>query len=217
MFKLQLNSGLLKLASIFIDYEAQSLPPSGRMVEYGYAASRLNKLPLGKVLDVGCTARHNYIPPTLCFQGWEVYGIDLRQWRFNHPNFHLILEDVRYMSAPDEFYNCVYAISTIEHIGLHGYYGNKEFDADGDIKTAREIWRVLKPSGRFIITIPYIKKYFKRGGARRYDADRLARLIEGFTIVHKTFYIQEQDGIWIPIKQDDITNKEVIALLEVQK
>jgi len=217
MLKLRMNSMLLKLAAIFVDYEAESLPPDGRIVEYGYVASRFSKLLPGKVLDIGCTARHNYIPPTLCFAGWEVYGIDLRQWQFSHPNFHLIIEDARYMSAPDETYNCVYAVSTIEHIGLHGYYGNKEFDADGDIKTAREILRVLKPFGRFIITVPYAKKYFSRGGARRYDADRLARLIEGFNLVSKSFYIQERGGKWIPIKQDELTNKEVIALVEVQK
>lgn len=217
IFKLKLNLALLKLASIFIDYEAESLPPDGRIVEYGYAVSRLSRLLPSKVLDVGCTARFNYIPATLCFAGWEVDGIDIRKWQFSHPCFCLIIGDVRHMDIPDETYDCVYAVSTIEHIGLRGYYGNKEFDEDGDIKTAREVWRVLKSDGRFIITVPYAKKYWGRGGARRYDADRLERLIEGFNLIDKAFYMQDKSGKWMPVEQDNIIDKEAIALVEVQK
>lgn len=217
MFKLRLTLPLLKLAAFFIDYEAESLPPDGRIVEYGYVAGKLAKFTPSKILDVGCTARFNYIPATLCFSGWEVDGIDTRKWLFSHPNFRLIIGDARCIVMPDETYDCVYAISTIEHIGLRGYYGERELDVDGDIKTVREIHRVLKPKGILIITVPCKKNYEGNRGARFYDANRLSRLIEGFTLVDEVFYTQGKDGKWKLIEQCDITDRIAIAMLELQK
>lgn len=40
--KLKLSSGLLRLASHFVDYEAEALPPDGRIIEYGFVAHKLS-------------------------------------------------------------------------------------------------------------------------------------------------------------------------------
>jgi len=221
MPKLKLNSTILnlmlKVATIGLDYFAESLPPDGRVAEYGYTASRLSKMIPGKALDIGCTARFNYLPAMLCFSGWNVDGIDLRGWKFTHPNFKLIRGDIRRSGIPDSTYDCVYAVSTIEHIGLNSYYGNKINDLDGDIKAVREVLRILKPGGRFIITMPYASKFWERGGARRYDDDRVALMTEGFEEVDKQFYIQRKAGEWVPVLRDGIGSREAIVLLDLQK
>ena len=215
--KMKLKSTFLKLAIILVDYNAESLLPSDRVTEYGYAISRLTKNHPGKALDVGCTARQNVLPLTLCLLGWEIYGIDKRRWRFNHSQFHFIEEDVRHMSAPDETYNYVYAISTIEHIGLRSYYRNNELDVDGDIKAVQEIRRVLKLGGKFIITVPYAKYYSKSRGTRHYDANRLEQLIDGFKLVDKSFYIIQDGRGKLKSSGEENAEKEGIVLLELQK
>lgn len=52
------------------------------------------------------------------------------------------------LAYPDDFFDSVISISVIEHI-----------DDDGDSKAMREIWRVLKPGGIFIFTVPVKKTY----------------------------------------------------------
>ena len=221
MFELKLNPKILnltlKVATIGLDYFAESLPPDGRVAEYGYVASRLSRMTPGRALDIGCTARFNYLPATLCFSGWDVDGIDLRGWKFTHSHFKLIRGDIRRSGILDNFYDCVYALSTIEHIGLNSYYGNKINDFNGDIKAAREVWRILKPGGRFLITMPYARKFWERGGARRYDDERVGLLTKGFKELDKQFYIQRNAGEWVPILSKNIENREAIVLLDLQK
>ena len=221
MPKLKLNPKILnlilKVATIGMDYFAESLAPDGRVAEYGYTASRLSKMIPGKALDIGCTARFNYLPATLCFSGWNVDGIDLRGWKFTHPYFKLIRGDIRRSGIPDNTYDCVYAVSTIEHIGLNSYYGNKINDLDGDIKAVREVLRILKPGGRFLTTMPFANKFWERGGARRYDDERVGLLTKGFKELDKQFYIQREAGEWVPILRMDIEDREAIVLLDLQK
>ena len=217
MLKLRLTLPLLKIASLFIDYEAEALPPDSRIIEYGFVASKLAKLPPSRVLDVGCTSRFNYIPTTLCFSGWQIDGIDTRNWLFHYHNFNLIIGDVRHMDIPDETYDYVYAISTIEHIGLPGYYGEKILDEDGDLKATKEIHRVLKNSARCLITVPYKREYRVKSGTRRYDEYRLERLIENFIVIEKIFYTQDNNYKWYQVEQNDIKDEEVLVMLEVQK
>lgn len=217
--KLRLSSGLLRLASHFVDYEAEALPPDGRIIEYGFVTYKLSGVSRGKVLDVGCTARHNYILPTLALSGWEVWGIDVREFKFKHPNFHFVLGDISHTSFPDDFFDCVYVISTLEHIGLSGYYGVTEADPEGDAKAVREISRVLGTGGKLLATVPYARRQFIRPGARVYDKHGLQKLFSDYELKEKTLYIQDSDGFWIPITEETIQErgKEGIALLELQK
>jgi SAM-dependent methyltransferase len=112
----------------------------------------------GKVLDVGCAATRNYLPASLALLGWEVWGIDIREWKFKFPNFHFVVGDIRQTTFPDNFFDCVYAVSTLDHIGLSGRYGITKYDPQGDFKAIREIARILRNEGTLLITIPYGKK-----------------------------------------------------------
>ena len=57
------------------------------------------------------------------------------------------------MPFPDENFDAVIAVSTIEHIGL-GAYGDP-FQEGADARVVKEIHRVLKPGGRLILTTPF--------------------------------------------------------------
>jgi len=131
--KLKVTPKLVRLAYHFFDVEAsaETAVPDSRMIEYAFIIGKLSLLPKGKVLDVGCTARLNYLPVALASLGWEVWGIDLREFKFKHPNFHFVEGDIRKTGFPDNSFHAVYALSTLEYIGLSGRYGVNRLDPEG--------------------------------------------------------------------------------------
>ena len=75
------------------------------MIEYSFVIGKLVSRDKGKVLDVGCVARLNPLPATLASIGWEVYGIDMRQFKFRFPNFHFVPGDITSTDFPDGFFD----------------------------------------------------------------------------------------------------------------
>ncbi len=174
----------------------------------------------GKVLDVGCTDSSNMVPLTLASLGWKVHGIDNRQFKFQHPNFHFTQGDIRNAPFPDNFFDCVCAVSTIEHIGLKGRYGATEADPEGDIEAVREIARVLVPGGTFLLTVPYGRGQLVKPLHRVYDKTGLRRLFSQWKIEGEIYYTLEQ-GNWIVVpeevaaQKDYIGGERALALLEL--
>jgi 2-polyprenyl-3-methyl-5-hydroxy-6-metoxy-1,4-benzoquinol methylase len=201
MPKFRMNRLMLRVASLFIDYEAEALPPDGRIIEYGFALSKLLNRPIGKLLDVGCIARHNYIPSTMCFSGWDVSGIDIRpSWGFKHKKFYFSQQDIRDGLFMDNQFDFVVCISTIEHIGLASYYGETVEDLEGDVKAAQEMVRVTKPMGIIVVTVPYKKQFEIKPGYRIYD-ERIYSMFKGTRILDEIIYIGVNDD-WIPADKE---------------
>lgn len=204
-----------------VDVEAseEASPPDGRMIEYSFVIGKLASPVKGRVLDVGCTARLNFLPATLASIGWEVYGIDMRQFKFKFPNFHFVLGDITKTDFPDNFFHAVYAVSALEHIGLSGRYGVSKGDPEGDAKAVREIRRILRRGGRFLVTLPYGKEKRQTTLNRVYDEDSLEELFSDWEIKDMVFYSQDSEGFWIPVAEEKIQrmgkDEEAIALLEL--
>jgi len=219
--KLKLSPGLLRFAYRFVDVEAsgEAAPPDGRMIEYSFVIGKLASLVKGKVLDVGCVARLNFLPATLASIGWEVYGIDVRQFKFRFPNFHFVLGDITRTDFPDSFFDAVYAVSTLEHIGLSGRYGIGNYDPEGDAKAVGEIRRILRGGGRLLVTLPCGKEKRQTTLNRVYTQDGLKELFSNWEIKDKVFYTQDNEGFWIPVVEEEAgrlgKDKEAIALLEL--
>ena len=136
-----------------------------------------------RVLDIGRAARANVIIPTLCLNGHEVWGIDVRPWNYKHPNFHFVQGDARHMEFQDNWFDVVYDVSAIEHFGLAGRYGVAEYDSDGDQRAVAEIYRVTKPEGMFLSTKPYGPSYRIEGSlARVYDREHIKMLFQGWRL-----------------------------------
>lgn len=214
--KIRLGSTILKFASHFIDYESSHLPPTSRIVEHSYVFGKLMSMPKGKALDIGCIARTNYISPSLAMNGWEVYGIDIRnEWQFHHPNFTFIQGDIREAKLESQSFDLVTCISTLEHIGLAGYYGNRVESQDGDFQAIERVKTLLKPNGKLILTVPYCKNYFVKPGARIYDMNRLTKMLDGFTIKDKVIYLQDENGDWNIVSNNTLL--EGVICLELIK
>lgn len=205
------------ILSVFFNLEAvETALLTSRTIEYPFVIQALESLPRGNVLDVGCADVNNFLAPSLASLGWQVYGVDLRGFKLVHPGFHLVREDIRETSFPDAFFDCAYAVSTVEHIGLAGRYGITVDDPGGDIKAVREIRRILRPGGSFFLTVPY-----GRGGKvikpteRVYDRARLERLLADWTVRNRLWYHQDNGGRWGQVSEEAAGRASVaLALVE---
>lgn len=193
----------------FVDMDTEGASLESRVVEYSFAITRLGKMPTGKVLDIGCTDSGNMISPMLTFMGWEVHGLDNRQLKFNHPNFLFVQGDARQVSLPKGFFDCICAISTIEHIGLKGRYGITIDDPDGDLKTMKRMTSFLAPNGIFLLTVPYGKSAVVKPMQRVYDKERLDKLLSAWHKKTETYYIFE-DGHWVEAPEETAAQKDYL-------
>ncbi|HVW23895.1 MAG TPA: class I SAM-dependent methyltransferase [Polyangiaceae bacterium] len=123
----------------------------------------VNKLPPGRLLDVGCGLGHllSGVEPT-----WERYGVEISEYAAEKAAmygkiFHGDLESANY---PDRFFDVVTLYHVIEHM-------------EDPERELREIRRVLKPGGWLVVGTPN----FDSACARRFG--------ENFRLLHDVTHI----------------------------
>ena len=216
-----------------------------RLAEYSWVFRNLIEPP-ARILDVGCIT--SYLPFRLLKLGYELHGIDTR-WNSNpkweayvHPETFKLWEenrstnrikfklgDIRRTDYPNDFFDQVIAVSTIEHIGC-AVYDNPADDVDeGDFKAMKEIKRIVKPDGTILLTtiygdIPWKDKWGGSCQARVYDNDRLIELLKVFEIIERKFYgsirapwpeISKEQAI--EVQEKDPYGNEAIVCLKLVK
>lgn len=125
------------------------------------------------VLDVGCT--ESLLLYELQHRGYSVLGIDQRAYQ--EPNNQTFVHDIMEESTYDnEYYDYIVAISTVEHIGL-GAYGDVK-NEQGDRKAMMNLFRMLRPNGYLIITVP--NKHLGTQTGRGYSYYDFKKLISGY-------------------------------------
>ena len=95
----------------------------------------------GRILDVGCGFRP-YFLSTINFQ--EKFGLDKNFFKVD--NINLIQQDVEknnVLPFVDNYFEVVTALAFLEHL-----------EAEIALKALKEIYRILKPGGLLIITVP---------------------------------------------------------------
>lgn len=129
-----------------------------RYFEFDFANKNFQSHNEIKVLDVSSpylfgfyqisknSLEYNYINPDLNDLS---NVISLSEKINNNLNYKIHQMNVLELAFPNEYFDRVISISVIEHI----------LD-NGDSAAMREIWRVLKPGGDFILTLP-VKKEFE--------------------------------------------------------
>ncbi len=201
---------------------------SERVVEYGFLGRNLQPSRVGiRILDVGSgrSAVTNALSNFGNNKKWGVFGIDIAKGLpklfeegKEKSSFVFLRMDARTMGFRDEVFDIVICISTVEHVGItpNTHLAN-EYDSLGDVKALSEIFRILKKRGRVILTIPYedknIQGYIREH--RIYDSPTLARLITGYRVKKKEYYIYV-NGKWKSCRNKDIgTDLRLFAKSEV--
>jgi SAM-dependent methyltransferase len=136
-----------------------SWEPYGRPLEYSWISARLSQARGRNVLDYGSGSSE--FSAYLSSVGFDVTAVDLLplgdahnriQKRWN-VYYNFIRVNGRHLCFPDNYFDYVVAISSIEH------------DED-DVAEMKELSRVCKPGGRLLISLPYDHHGFW------YDSDR---------------------------------------------
>ena len=150
---------------------------SERLVEYEFVARNLiSPKKQAAILDIGSGG--SLLAKAISELGrgkWQVFRIDIAESDCD------ARMDARMTGFRKEVFSQVICISTIEHIGIGIDSGDGD-DDEGDIKTVKEILRILKKRGSAIISVPYGK--IKKLNYRVYDRHALSRLV---AVIMKNF------------------------------
>ncbi len=188
-----------------------------RIIEIPWVFSHLNFLKGGKVLDVGWL--ESSVPLSLATAGFAVTGIDIRKGEISHPNLTPLQADICNSGLPNNKFDTVIMLSTMEHIGLDTLYGKAGKDTS-DQKAIDECLRVLKPKGKLLITTPIGKAYFQNNFMRCYTAERLKNMLKGATITEfRYFSPNPQKTTWMEVSERELPKSPLfgVALIAVQK
>jgi len=152
-----------------------------RVVEYPWLFARLQAC-RARTLDVGSTLNFDYLlnQPALLQRELTIVTLapeDRCYWK-KRVNYQFC--DARQLPFRDGHFDEVVCLSTIEHIGFDNTrYGaaavNKQANAFED--AVREIKRVLRPSGRLFLSVPFGKDV-DYGWYQQFDAARVDRLVD---------------------------------------
>ena len=157
------------------------------------------------VLDIGyANAEERYIASLLSLKIPNLHGLDISEKKFNGIISHTV--DIRHTNFEDNFFDFVFCISTIEHIGrdnskyIHNFIEDLE---SGDLEGLKEIFRITKINGKCVITVPF-GKFCNYGWFIHYDEKRLNTLLNSspFEIVKKEFFIYENG--WHSCDKEDL-------------
>jgi len=155
-----------------------------------------------RLLDVGSVG--SFLPINLASQGYEVWCIDVRQYEGKGlvQNLKFLVGDVRKTRFENDFFDCVIAVSTLEHIGL-GRYG-EWLEPDGDITAVSEISRIMSINGMLLVTLPFGKgEVFP--SHRVYNQQRLRAILKGLKVEREDYYTRNKSGFWSPCAKEDLS------------
>ena len=175
---------ILKLAYMLFPYIGS------RYVEWEFVLDYLFPLTTqtASVLDVGATS--SLFIYELNKRGYMTCGIDQRPYQEKLPNKIIFwtgdITEAQGIARPGKEiiiytkFDFITCISTIEHIGI-GQYGDA-ICKDGDKKAIAEMYRILKPDGKLLITT-HTHVYSRNTGNKGYTYNEFMELVKDFEVI----------------------------------
>jgi SAM-dependent methyltransferase len=151
------DSSLSQVKSVTYEYAAIQ-HECGDRVYREYIRDYLFREPFGRVLDVGCGLGRGIVK--LLEGGYNAYGVDLPSlspfWAAARNNpLHFFCCDAAHLPFPDNFFDAVFSLGVIEHIGTQvGHCTLADDYRQKRQQYANEILRVTRPNGRILISCP---------------------------------------------------------------
>jgi hypothetical protein len=173
-----------------------------RVIEYPWVLSRINNHH-GLVLDGGSVLNYPFIidSPQLSSKSLVILTLAPESTMVKRNHVSYVFGDLRETIFRDEVFDLIVSISTLEHIGMNNsklYSTNEqhnESQPDDYLKVIKEFHRILKPGGRFLMTVPFGKPQ-NLGWLYQFDTHRLNQLVSTFGshLQTRTFYKYGADG-----------------------
>jgi SAM-dependent methyltransferase len=152
-----------------------------------------------KILDFGCT--ESWLAISLASLGHHVYGVDLRDYPFQHKN--LVFKKQNILTLKEKDFDVIIAVSSLEHVGL-GAYG-EDYDAGALEQVVTKINTLLVDRGRLILTVP-VGKPFTDHFLRSFTPDEIENLpvSKGFSLEKGRYYQRRDNKQWFPCSREEI-------------
>jgi len=218
----------------YFQIENKILEENGRVIEIPWALSKYKGQ--RRILDVGTTHfdvdYFRYLLELLNLGVKEFHCIDMISFkpeRFKAHTPNTLLDklifrkaNIRNSGYPDDFFDLIFCISTIEHVGFDEENLNPREDTsfirpeakpkkmdwrkwNEDYKVLKELLRIVKPGGSVLLSIPFGKattlvlKDSKERYAQVfiYDYERLQAVLNSFRgikIDNRYFYFSKKQG-----------------------
>jgi hypothetical protein len=206
-------------------FSARSRLPAGygigvdeRCVEYPWVLAHVSDGP-GRLLDAGATLNYDFLLSLAALRRKQIHCLTLApesDWVW-HRGPSYVFEDLRHLPLRDGIYETVVCLSTLEHVGCdNSFYTDQPIAKDARpmdfVVVARELWRVLKPGGVLLLTVPYGTYQF-HGAFQQFDRDHLTRLVDALgpnATLSETFYRYCQTG-WQLASSNDCSSCEYVS------
>lgn len=172
-----------------------------RCVEWGWVAATLPSGP-GVLMDFGCG--ESFTSLAAAERGFEVTAMDLMPscLPYTHPSIQFVEGDILKMSLTPECFDVIINCSAIEHVGLAGRYGVTAQRADGDLEAMAALRPLLRREGLMILTVPVGQDAVFSPNCRVYGADRLPRLLAGFSVERQEFWVKDAGDHWMTVPRE---------------
>jgi O-antigen chain-terminating methyltransferase len=183
-----------------------------RAIEIPWALSKYNGGQ--RVLEVGCSFAYEnpeYIRALTALNIPELHGIDISS--VEAPHFIKKTADIRESGYETGFFDFILCISTIEHVGRDNtkYYmpvaelpEALQGAGEPDAKAIVEMFRILKPGGKLILTVPF-GKLADYGWFINYDSHRAANLLQQIQPADVCGeYFKYTSAGWMPCHPNDL-------------
>ncbi len=200
-----------KLVCFYHRLVERLLGPSGpvnlkgdRDVEYSWIAAHIREGP-GEALDFG--SGPSWVGFLAARKGFTVTALDLQpiSWHYVYPRFKFLQGDIFRSSFEPRQFDLIISCSAVEHVGLAGRYGVTERNKEGDLQAMAILKTLLKPGKVMILTIPVGHDRIFPPLHRVYGHSRLPRLLNGWEILEKEYWMKGEQNRWISVD-------EVVAL-----
>lgn len=187
-----------------------------RAVEYPWLFDRLrrNNVQLGRILDAGSTLNHSYILRREPLRKADLTIMTLAPEKrcYWYDGYSYVFGDFRKTRFRDDAFDTIVSISTLEHVGLDNtmLYTNdpakSESNKYGFVDAIREFRRIIAPSGRCLITVPY-GRHENFDWFQVFDREMIQRLVDAFgpSSVNLEFFGYQKTG-WRRAAQDEVAD-----------
>jgi|SRR5437660_2043986 len=151
-----------------------------------------------RLLDVGCG--YSRLDCVLHFLGYETYAIDVNEPRYVFAEIQRFKKaDITERPFPENFFDVIIAISTLEHLGIGAF--EDPLIEDGDLLAMKQMHDMLRVNGEVLLTGPFSPRPLLTWH-RFYDPSRLDLLKRGFKVVKETYYVN-RGRRWSAVSLDE--------------